>query len=98
MTVSVLDFSIESVNHKLRFLMLTDFSTRIYSLFFRVVVTAGALCATFLNIPTAIGVVNNVMSRFRHSVSPFVSFRTADCTAVCIPVEQFCFCNGFNLV
>lgn len=62
MTVSILDSSIESMNHKLCFLILTDLSAGIDRLLFRFVVTAGVYRSAFLNIPPAIGVGDDVVS------------------------------------
>lgn len=68
--VGTLDLAVHPVDDKLSFLVLTDFSSSIDGLFFRVVVPAGALCAASLYIPTTVRVGNNVMSRSCHCLYP----------------------------
>lgn len=97
-TVGALDSAIETVNHELCLLVLADFASCVNCLFFRVIVTAGALCSAFSYVPTAIWVVNNVMSRSRHGLLPPVSFRAAGGAAIRVPIDRFCFLDGVDLV
>ena len=68
--IGTLDLAVHPVDDKLSFLVLADFSAGINSLFFGVEVTAGALRATSLYIPTSVRVGNNVMSRSCHCLYP----------------------------
>ncbi len=70
MTVGVLDSTVHSVDHELGSLVLADFATCVNGLLFRFEVTAGALRAASLYIPTTVRVGNNVMSRSRHCLYP----------------------------
>ena len=97
-TVSFLELAIQSVDYKLRFLILTDLAPSINSLFFRVVMTAGALRSASLYIPTTVRVVNNVVSGFCHCVLPPVSLRAAGGAAIRVPVNRFCLRDGVDLI
>ena len=70
MTVGVLDSTVHSVDHKLGSLVLADLASCVNGLLFRFEVTAGALSAASLYIPTAVRVRNNVMSRSCHCLYP----------------------------
>ena len=98
MTIGTLDLAIHTVNDELSFLVLADFSSSINGLFFRVVVTAGALCAASFYIPTSVRVGNNVMSRSCHFVLPLVSPGAAGSTAICVPINRFCLRDGIDLI
>ena len=98
MTIGTLDLAIHTVNDELSFLVLADFSAGINSLFFGVEVTAGALRATSLYIPTSVRVGNNVMSRSCHFVLPPVSPGAAGSTAICVPINRFCLRDGIDLI
>lgn len=70
MTVGALDPTVHSVDHEFGSLVLADLASCVNGLLFRFEVTAGALSAASLYIPTAVRVGNNVMSRSCHCLYP----------------------------
>ena len=64
--VGTLDLAVNPVDYKLSFLILTDFSSSINGLLFRVIVPTGALRAASLYIPSTVRVGNNMVSRSCH--------------------------------
>lgn len=70
MTVGVLDPTVHSVDHEFGSLVLADLASCVNGLLFRFEVTAGALSAASLYLPTTVRVGNNVMSRSCHCFYP----------------------------
>lgn len=72
MTVSRLNATIQPVNDKFGALIAADFSSSIYCLLLSGVVAAGTLGSTTFHIPTPVGIVNNMMRRTSHIITPYV--------------------------
>ena len=72
MAVCRLNVTIQTVNNKFSALITTDLSTGIYSLFLSGIVSAGALCSATFYIPATFGIVNNMMRRTSHIITPYV--------------------------
>ena len=66
MAVCGLDESVHTVNNEFGALISADLSSCVYGLFLRCKMAAGTLSATTFHIPTAIGIVNNMMRRTCH--------------------------------
>ena len=74
MAVCGLDASVHTMNNEFGALISADLSSCVYGLFRGCKMAAGALSAATLNIPTSVGIVNNMMRRTCHINYPLCAF------------------------
>ena len=74
MTVCGLDASVHTMDNELGALISTDLSSGVYCLLLSCEMTAGALSAATLHIPTSVGIVNDMMRRTCHINYPLCAF------------------------
>ena len=74
MAVCGLDASVHTMNNEFGALISADLSSCVYGLFLGCKMAAGALSAATLNIPTSVGIVNNMMRRTCHINYPLCAF------------------------
>ena len=72
MAVCGLDTSVHTVNNEFSALISADLSSCVYGLFLGCKMAAGTLSAATLHIPTSVGIVNDMMSRTSHTITPCV--------------------------
>ena len=69
-----LDASVHTMDYELGALISADLPSGVHSLFLGCEMTAGALRAATLNIPTSVGIVNDMMRRTCHINYPLCAF------------------------
>ena len=72
MAIRRLNTTIQPMNDKLGTLVSADLSSSIYCLFLGGIVATGALSSATFYIPATIGIVNDMMSRTSHTITPCV--------------------------
>ena len=72
MAIRRLNTTIQLMNDKLGTLVSADLPSGIYCLLFSGIVATGALGSATFYIPATIGIVNDMMSRTSHTITPCV--------------------------
>lgn len=67
-----LNTTIQSMNNKLGALIPTNLSSSIYCLFFGGIVAAGALSSAPFYVPATVRIMNNMVRRTSHTITPCV--------------------------
>lgn len=71
MAVTTLDFTIQAVNAQFRFLILANNATGFHRLCFCAIMATHTRCSALFDIPTAVGIVNDVMRSSCHIITPY---------------------------
>ena len=72
MAIRRLNTTVQPMNDKLSALVSADLSSSVYCLFLGGIVATGALSSATFYIPATIGIVNDMMRRTSHTITPCV--------------------------